>query len=41
MKLLTNKIRGRLFALFESYAPHCTQSRWTACDSWIISTPNE
>jgi len=35
------KIRGHLFALFESYAPRCPQSRWSAFDSWIISTPSE
>ena len=27
MKNLKNKIRGHLFALFESYAPRCPQSR--------------
>ena len=38
-----NQIRGHLhlFALFESYAPRCSQSRWSAFESWIISTPSE
>ena len=40
-KFPENKIRGNLFALFESYAPRFPQSRWSAFESWIISAPTE
>ena len=37
----TKKIRGQTNFLFKSYAHLCPQSRWSAFNSWIISTPTK